>query len=78
MVYQNLAPILSAFVCRLTVNDMYQLIRSVDNAWYQQANGNANSQLDAQKSQDQLIQSILGRMLQHDRDNLVKIIESLT
>jgi len=78
MVYQNLAPILSAFVSRLTVNDMYQLIRSVDNAWYQQANGNANSQLDAQKSQDQLIQSILGRMLQHDRDNLVKIIESLT
>ena len=78
MVYQNIAPVLSAFISRMTINDMHQLSRSVDNAWHQQANGNTNSQLDARRQQDQLIQAIIGRMLQHDRDNLVKIIESLT
>ena len=78
MVYQNLAPILSAFIGRMTLNDMHQLNRAVDNIWHEQANGNAGSQDSAQRQKDQLIQAIIGRMLQSDRDNLVKIIELLT
>lgn len=78
MVYQNLAPVLSAFISRMTINDMHQLSRAVESCWHEQLNGNAGSQRDKQKAQDQVIQAIIGRMLQHDRDNLVKIIESLT
>ena len=76
--YQNLAPVLSAFISRMTINDMHQLSRAVENCWHEQLNGNAGSQRDAQKAQDQVIQAIIGRKLQSDRDNLVKIIESLT
>jgi hypothetical protein len=78
MVYQNLAPVFSAFISRMTINDMHQLSRAVENNWHEQLNGNAGSQRDAKRQQDQLIQAIIGRMLQSDRDNLVKIIESLT
>jgi len=78
MVYQNLAPILSAFIGRMTLNDMHQLNRAVDNIWHEQNSGNAGTQDSAQRQKDQLIQAIIGRMLQSDRDNLVKIIESLT
>jgi hypothetical protein len=78
MVYQNLAPILSAFIGRMTQNDFHQIKRSSDEIWHQQCNGNAASQNSASAQQDQLIKSVIARMLQHDRDNLVKIIESLT
>ena len=76
--YQNLAPVLSAFISRMTINNMHQLSRAVENCWHEQLNGNAGSQRDEQKAQEQLIEAIIGRMLQSDRDNLVKIIESLT
>jgi hypothetical protein len=78
MVYQNLAPVFSAFISRMTINNMHQLSRAVENCWHEQLNGNAGSQRDEQKAQEQLIEAIIGRMLQSDRDNLVKIIESLT
>ena len=78
MIYQNLAPILSAFINRMTINDAFQIKRAVDNCWHEQNSGNAGSQDAAQRQQDQLIKTIIGKMLQSDRDNLVSIIESLT
>lgn len=78
MLYENLAPIFSAFIDRLTVNDSYQIKRCVDNAWHEQLNGNAGSQDTAAKQQKQVIHAVIGRMLQSDRDQLVKEIESLT
>ena len=78
MIYQNLSPIFSAFINRMTLNDMHQLNRAVESMWHEQLNGNAGSQTSAQNQTDQLIQAIIGKMLQSDRDNLVKIIESLT
>lgn len=78
MVYQNLAPVLSAFISRMTINDMHQLSRALENCWHEQLNGNAGNQRDKQKAQEQVIQAIIGRMLQSDRDNIIKIIESLT
>lgn len=78
MMYQNLAPILSAFIDRMTINDLHHMSGAVQECWYQQANGNAGTQASAQRQSDQVVQAIIGRMLQSDRDNLVKIIEGLT
>jgi hypothetical protein len=78
MIYQNLAPIFSAFINRMTLNDMHQLNRAVENSWHEQLNGNAGTQNSVQNQKDQLVKTIIGKMLQSDRDNLVKIIESLT
>ena len=78
MIYQNLAPILSAFIDRLSLTDLHQLDRAARECWHQQNNGNAGTQNTAQRQCDQVIQHIISRMLQSDRDNIVKTIESLT
>lgn len=78
MVYQNLAPIFSTFINALTINDMHQLTKAVEQCWREQANGNAGSQDSAQKQLDGVVKAIIGRKLQSDRDAWVKIIENLT
>ena len=78
MIYQNLAPILSAFLNRMSLNDIHQIKLSVDNCWHEQNSGSTSQQLTAQKQCDGVVQAVILRMLQSDRDNIVKIIESLT
>ena len=78
MVYQNLAPILSAFINRLSQTDILIIQKANNDTWLQQLNGNAGSQQNAANQLDQVIEAAILRMLQHDRDNLKKVIESLT
>ena len=78
MVYQNLSPIFSAFIDRMSLNDMHQIHNAVKNCWYEQNAGFAASQDTAQKQCDGVINAVIARMLQSDRDNIVEIIESLT
>jgi hypothetical protein len=78
MVYQNLSPIFSAFIGRMSLNDMHQISRAVENCWHEQNSGFSGSQDTAAKQCDSVVKAVIGRMLQSDRDNIVKIIESLT
>ena len=78
MSYQNLALVLSAFVNRLSANDMHQLNRAVLNCWEQQNSGSTSQQLTAQNQCDGVVQAVIARMLQSDRDSIVNQIESLT
>ena len=78
MVYQNLAPIFSAFIGRMSRNDMFQINRALDQGWHEQNSGFAASQDAAAKQCDAVIQAVILRMLQSDRDNIVKIIGRLT
>jgi hypothetical protein len=78
MIYQNLAPILSAFIGRMSLNDMHQIKRAVDNCWHEQNSGSASTQDTAGKQYDGVIKAVVDRMLQSDRDYIVQTIERLT
>ena len=73
-----LADILSAFISRITLNDMEQIKRASDASWWAQMHGGSTLQAEAQRQERAVINAVLARMLPTDKETISVIIKDRT
>lgn len=66
--------ILKAYVGRISLQDMRNILEAYEGCWQEQNNGNRGSQHHADIRLDTAIREAMGKMLSSDRDNITTII----
>lgn len=72
---KQLTEILTAFIDRLSRNDLDQIKRAADDCWWAAANAGTSSQLESSRQQKALISAVIARMLPTDKETIERIIK---
>lgn len=68
------ADILYAYLVRLKLDDLKEIVEAERNAWHAQANYGISGQIAEQNAAREVVRAAVGRMLASDRDNVETII----
>jgi len=68
------ADILYAYLVRLTLDDLQEIVEAERNAWRAQANYGMSGQIAEQNAAREVVRAAVGRMLASDRANVETII----
>lgn len=71
------ARILYAYIARLSQASLDDIYKTQKAAWHASINNGMSAQISAQNEAMLAVQAALGRMIDHDKDNLSKIIGSI-
>ena len=69
--------ILTAYIGRLKLHDLRNIVELVERCWREQANGNAGSQDKADLALRTGIMEAVGNMLSHDRNIIADTVTAL-
>jgi len=71
------ARILSAYLTRLTHQDLERILEADAECWKAQSNYGTNEQLRVQDKFRSIVLEAMGNMLAHDRDNIAQVVQKV-
>jgi hypothetical protein len=74
MTLEQHTKVFNAYLARLQATDIAKIKQEIDACWYAAMNLGNSSQIVAQQKQYEVVQMVLTNMIEHDRDNIEKII----
>ena len=74
----QLSDVLNAFISRFSLNDIFQIDRAVNNSWHVHLNNGNRGQIEAQKTEREVINAVIKRMLPHDKQLISDVISKVS
>lgn len=72
----NHTAIFNAYLSRLSVNDIDQLHKMINEVWRATVNSGTRTQLKVQQEQKELVKHIIGNFLLHDLSLIEEIVDN--